>query len=56
MGVNLYGVRTSTNFEVIESVDGTNPYQTLMGIDWAFDNFAIIDLIKRKIIVEVGYV
>jgi hypothetical protein len=36
--VDLDGVRTKADFEVIEIVDGTTPYPTLLGLDWAFDN------------------
>ena len=32
------GVRTKDDFEVIEIVDGTTPYPTLFGLDWAFEN------------------
>jgi hypothetical protein len=34
--VDLDGVRTKANFEVIEIVDGTTPYTTLFGLDWEF--------------------
>jgi hypothetical protein len=36
------------DFEVIEIVDGTTPYPILLGLDWAFDNQAIINLKTRK--------
>jgi hypothetical protein len=39
--LDLDGVRTKSNFEVIEIVDGTTPYPNLLGLDWAFDNQAI---------------
>jgi hypothetical protein len=42
--VDLDGVRTKADFEVIEIVDDTTPYPTLLGLDWAFDNQAIINL------------
>jgi hypothetical protein len=29
---------TGVYFEVIEIVDGTTPYPTLLSMDWAFDN------------------
>jgi hypothetical protein len=32
--VDLDGVRTMADFEVIEIVDGTPPYPTLLGLDW----------------------
>jgi hypothetical protein len=31
------------DFEVIEIVDGTTHYPTLLGLYWAFDNQAIIN-------------
>jgi hypothetical protein len=36
--IDLYGVRTKVDFEVIEIVDGTTSYLTLLGVDWAFEN------------------
>jgi hypothetical protein len=46
--IGLNGVRTKADFEVIEIVDGTTPYPTLLGLDWAFDNQTIINLKTRK--------
>lgn len=34
------------NFEVIEIVDDSNPYPTLLGIDWAIDMNGVINLKK----------
>jgi hypothetical protein len=34
-------------FEVIEIVDDNCPYPALLGIDWAFDNYTVVDLNKR---------
>jgi hypothetical protein len=50
--VYLDGVRTKTDFEFIEIVDGTTPYPTLLGLDWAFDNQTIINLKTRKLTFE----
>jgi hypothetical protein len=50
--VDLYGVCTMENFEVISIVDNTSPYTTLLGLDWAFDNQGIINLKTRKMIFE----
>jgi hypothetical protein len=36
--VDLDGVRTKADFEVIKIVDGTTPYPSLLGLYWAFDN------------------
>jgi hypothetical protein len=52
--VDLDGVRTNADFEVIEIVDGTRPYPTLLGLDWEFDNQAIINLKMRKMTFELG--
>jgi hypothetical protein len=46
--VDLDGVRTKANFEVIEIIDGTTPYPRLLVLDWAFENHAIINLKTRK--------
>jgi hypothetical protein len=52
--VDLDGVRTKEDFEVIEIVDGTTPYPTLLGLDWDFDNQTIINLKTRKMTFESG--
>ena len=36
--VDIEGLHTFVDFEVINIVDDTNPYPTLLGIDWAIDN------------------
>jgi hypothetical protein len=52
--IDLDGVRTKADFEVIEIVDDTTPYPTLLGLGWAFDNQAIINLKNRKMTFESG--
>jgi hypothetical protein len=52
--VDMDGVRTKVDFEVIEIVDGTTPYPALLGIYWELDNQAIINLKTRKMIFESG--
>jgi hypothetical protein len=52
--VDLYGVCTKADFEVIEIVDNTTRYPTLLGMDWTFDNLAIINLKTRKMKFELG--
>jgi hypothetical protein len=52
--VDLDGVRTKADFEVIEIVDDTTPYPVLNGMDWAFENQAIINLKTRKITFDSG--
>jgi hypothetical protein len=50
--LDLDGVLTKANFEVIEIMDGTTPYPTFLGLDWAFENQAIINLKKRNMTLE----
>ena len=45
--LNVEGLRTYANFEVINIVDDTNPYPALLGIDWAINNQTIINFKKR---------
>jgi hypothetical protein len=52
--VDLDGVCTMEDFEVIDIVDNTSPYPTLLGLDWDFDNQTIINLKTRKMIFESG--
>jgi hypothetical protein len=35
-------------------MDGRTPYPTLLGLDWAFDNHAIINLKTQKMTFESG--
>jgi hypothetical protein len=53
-GVTVYldEVTTKEDFEVIKIVDGTTPYPTLLGLDWAIENQAIINLKTRKMTFE----
>ena len=44
--VDIEGLRTFADFEVINIVDDTNPYPTLLGIDWAIENQTIINFKK----------
>jgi hypothetical protein len=44
--VAINGVITFADFDVIEIVDDSCPYPTLLGIDWAFDNSTIVYLKK----------
>jgi hypothetical protein len=50
--VDIDGVRTFADFEVIEIVDDSCPYPTLLGIDWAFNNSIVVDLNKRRMTFE----
>jgi hypothetical protein len=45
--VDIDGVCTMVDLEFIDTIDNTTPYPTLLGMDWAFDNQAIINLKTR---------
>jgi hypothetical protein len=44
--IDVAGVKTVDDFEVIEIMGDKDPYPTVLGIDWAYDNYAVIDLKK----------
>jgi hypothetical protein len=44
--VDIDGVRTFADFEVIEIVDDSCPSPALLGIDWDFNNSTVVDLKK----------
>jgi len=50
--VDIDGVSTLADFEVIEIIDDSNPYPALLGIEWAIDNAAVINLKKRQMTFE----
>jgi len=50
--MDIEGKSTLENFEVIEIVDESNPYPTLLGIDWATDMNGVINLKKCKMVFE----
>ena len=50
--MDIDGVRTFADFEVIKIVDDSRPYPALLGIDWAFDNSTVFDLKKRLMTFE----
>jgi hypothetical protein len=50
--VDIDGVRTFVDFEVIEIVDDSCPYPALLGIDWDFNNSTVVDLKKRRMTFE----
>ena len=52
MSVEIDGVWSLTDFEVIEIIDDSNSFPTLLGIDWAFDNLAVINLKKKQMTFE----
>ena len=50
--VDIDGVSTLVDFEVIEIIDDSNPYPALLGIEWAIDNSAVINLKNRQMTFE----
>jgi hypothetical protein len=50
--VDIDGIRTFADFKVIEIVDDSCPYPSLLGIDWAFNNSIVVDLRKRRMTFE----
>jgi len=50
--IDIKAASALTNFEVIEIFYDSNPYPALLGIDWATDMNAVINLKKRKMIFE----
>ena len=50
--LDIDGVNTLADFEVIEIIDDSNPYLALLGIEWAIDNYAVINLNNRQMTFE----
>ena len=50
--VDIDGVNTLADFEVIEIIYYTNPYRALLGIEWAINNDALVNLKKRQMTFE----
>ena len=50
--VDIDGVNTLADFEFIEIIDDSNPYLALLGIEWAMENAAVINLKKRQMTFE----
>jgi hypothetical protein len=50
--VDINRVRTFADFKVIEIVDDSCPYPTLLGIDWDFNNLTVVDLKKIRMTFE----
>jgi len=51
--VNIEGVNTKADIEGIEIMDDSDPYPTLLGINWEFDNNAMLDLKKWQMSIEI---
>ena len=50
--VDIDGVHSFAEFEVIEIIGDSRPYPALLGIDWEIGNMAFIDLKKRQMTFE----
>lgn len=50
--MDIEGASVLVEFEVIEIANDSNPYPTLLGIDWATDMNEVINLKKRKMIFD----
>jgi hypothetical protein len=50
--VDINGLRTFVDFEVIEIVDDSFPYPAFLGIDWDFNKLIVVDLKKRRMTFE----
>ena len=46
--VDIDGVSTLADFEVIEIIDDSNPYPALLGIEWAMANAVVITLRRDR--------
>ena len=53
--VDIDGVCTVADFEVIEIIDDNSPYPSLLGIEWAMANAVVINLKKRQMTFEGKY-
>jgi hypothetical protein len=53
VGIDVVGVKTTTDFEVIEIMGDKDPYPALLRIDSTYKNYAIIDLKKDTMTFEV---
>jgi hypothetical protein len=47
-------VQSTSNFEVMDMVNESIPFPMLLGIDWTFENEAMINLKIRKMIFQAG--
>jgi hypothetical protein len=52
--MNIDGVHSEADFEVNEIMDNSKTYLVFLGLDWSFDNQAIINLKKIEMIFEGG--
>jgi hypothetical protein len=50
--IDVAGVNTMVKFEVIEIMGDKDPYPKLLVIDWAYENYLVIDLKKDTMTFE----
>jgi hypothetical protein len=50
--IYVVGVKTVADFEVIKIMGDRDPYPSLLGIYWSYDNYAVIDLKKDTMTFE----
>ena len=50
--IDIDGVSTLADFKVIEIIDDSNPYPSLLGIEWEMENAVVINLKKRQMTFE----
>jgi hypothetical protein len=54
--VNVAGIKMTIDFKVIEIMGDKDPYLYLLGIDWVYDNYVVIDLRRDTMMFEAdGY-
>jgi hypothetical protein len=51
--IDVVGVKTSIDFEVINIMGDKEPYPALLRIDWAYEKYAVIDLKKDTMTFEI---
>lgn len=51
--IDINEIKSLADFEVIEIVDDSNPFPTLLGIKWALENQVVINL-KKIIMISEG--
>ena len=52
MEIDVVGVKTVVDFEVIEIMGDKDPYLSLLGIDWDYNNYVVIELKKHTMTFE----
>lgn len=50
--VDVVGVKTHIEFEVLDIMGDRDPYPVLLGINWTYENYVVIDLKKELMIFE----